>query len=293
MLRATAGGGSAPGVGCELVVVTTRGDVDRSSSLSAVGGQGIFVKEVQEAVRDGRADAAVHSAKDLPSTTPAGLVLACVPERGDPRDALVGRTLDELAPGATVATGSPRRRAQIAWLRPDLTFRELRGNIATRVGRAEEIGTGVVAFAALERLGLADRAVSVLEPGVMLPQVAQGALAVECRADDDYTLELLGAVDDAAAHRAVEAERSWLEAIGGGCTLPVAALATVARQPGAGAAAVYDVSIELEAMISSHDGRVMLRRSATGSDPHEVGRRLARVLIEEAGGASLEWSGAS
>ncbi len=158
----------------ELVVVRTRGDVESAEPISSLGGQGVFVKEVQQAVLEGSADVAVHSAKDLPSVTVEGLLLGCVPERADPRDAMIGTALDELAPGAKVATGSPRRRAQLAGLRPDLTFCELRGHIATRVERAELVGAGVMALCALERLGLAHRVAGVLEPSEMLPQVGQG-----------------------------------------------------------------------------------------------------------------------
>lgn len=267
----------------ELVIVRTLGDVESAKPLSSLGGQGVFVKEVQQTVLDGSADLAVHSAKDLPSATVEGLVLGCVPERADPRDAMIGCALDDLVPGARVATGSARRRAQLAGLRPDLTFCELRGNIATRVERAEKIGAGVMALAALERLGLADRVAAVLEPYDMLPQVGQGALAVECRADDTEMLELLSAADDSLAHRQVDAERSWLSAIGGGCNAPVAAFAQPVRgEPG---------MISLEAMIATYDGRIVLRRSARGSDPEELGRRLAGELLGEGGGSSLdEWT---
>ena len=168
----------------EPVVVETSGDIVLDRPIWEIGGKGVFVKEVQAAVLDGRADFAVHSAKDLPSVEVPGLVLACVPERGEPRDALVGSTLADLPTGALVATGSVRRRSQLAWLRPDLTFTGLRGNIATRLAKAPDFGAIVMAAAALERLGLADRAAEVLEPDVMLPQVGQGALAIECRAND-------------------------------------------------------------------------------------------------------------
>lgn len=267
----------------ELVVVRTRGDVESAIPLSSLGGQGVFVKEVQQAVLEGSADVAVHSAKDLPSAAVEGLVIGCVPERADPRDAMVGKLLDDLAPGATVATGSPRRRAQLAALRPDLTFCELRGNIAGRIERAEAVGAGVMALAALERLGLADKVAGVLEPSDMLPQVGQGALAVECRADDAELLELLAAADDAVAHRQVDAERSWLASIGGGCSAPVAAFAQpVQGEPG---------MLTLEGMIASYDGRIVLRRSSNGSDPEELGRRVASELVNEAGGSALdEWA---
>src|SRR5262245_50591105 len=185
----------------ELVLVTTSGDRDQTSELHAIGGRGVFTKEVQHAVLDGRADVAVHSAKDLESATPPGLVIAAVPERADPRDALVGSTLEALPPGALIGTGSVRRRAQLAAARPDLLFGPLRGNIETRLAKRAELGYDavVVAYAALVRLGLADRATDVLDPTVLLPQVAQGALAAECRADDESTLTRLRAIDDADA----------------------------------------------------------------------------------------------
>jgi hydroxymethylbilane synthase len=262
-----------------LVVVETSGDRRRDVPISELGGQGAFVKEVQAAVLEGRADLAVHSAKDLPSLTAPGLLLACVPERDDPSDALVGSTLAELAPGARVATGSVRRRAQLAWLRPDLTFAGLRGNIGTRLDQASPDQVVVVAAAALRRLGLLDRADEVLSPAVMLPQVAQGALAVECRAGDTRAMALLGAIDDERAHRAVDAERSFLARLGGGCDLPVGALAVE-----------HHGGLTLDALIASPDGHILLRaqRSApAGGDPASLGRQLAEFLLHDAGGADL------
>jgi hydroxymethylbilane synthase len=266
---------------CEPVVVLTSGDTLVDVPVAQLGGQGAFVKEVQLAVLDGRADLAVHSAKDLPSVTPPGLVLACVPERADPRDALVGCTLESLSSGATVATGSVRRRAQLAWLRPDLTFCDLRGNMATRLERALEVGAGVLALAALERLGLSAHVVEVLDPRTLLPQVGQGALAVECRDGDQAVLELLAAVDDPVAHGAVRAERAFLAALGGGCTLPLGALA-VLDDDGA--------QLSIDGFLASRDGRVLLRRCVHGpvSEPEELGRRLTAVLLDECGGRSLD-----
>ena len=175
------------GVPAELVIVTTTGDRDRTSAIHALGGNGVFVKEVQEAVRRGDADVAVHSAKDLPAVTPEDLVIGAVPERADARDALVGSALAALPERATVGTGSVRRRAQLAAVRPDLRFAELRGNVPTRVEKAAQFDAVVIAYAALERLALADRAAEVVPVSVMLPMVGQGALAVECRADDVAT----------------------------------------------------------------------------------------------------------
>jgi hydroxymethylbilane synthase len=262
--------------GAELVIVQTAGDRDKTTSLSDLGGQGIFVKEVQHAVLEGRADLAVHSAKDLPSNpallTP-GLVIAAVPQRGDARDALAGARLFDLPPGATVATGSARRRALLADLRPDLTFTDLRGNIETRLAKVGDgIAAVVVAAAALQRLGLDDRADELLDVAMFVPQVAQGALAVECRVDDAATRAAVAPLEHRPSRRAVDAERAWLAAIGGGCDLP------------AGAHAIVDGDdIRLTAVLASYDGRVVLRAGMSGPDPLAVGTDLAAQLLERGG----------
>lgn len=265
------------GAPAELVVVSTRGDERADVPIHTMGGTGVFVKEVQQAVLDGRGDIAVHSAKDLPSGTEPGLVLAAVPERGDARDAIVGRALDDVPTGGRVGTGSVRRRAQLAYARPDLTFGELRGNIPTRLDKAAAFDAVVVAAAGLDRLGLADRIAERLDPAVMLPQVAQGALAVECRADDTATRDLVAAVDDPAARAAVTAERAYLARLGGGCNLPCGALARVAD----------DGTVELEALLASLDGRIALRASGAGRDPEALGTEVAERLLTEEGGAML------
>jgi hydroxymethylbilane synthase len=269
-----------PGLVTEPVVVRTSGDRQPDVSLDRIGGQGVFTKEVQAAVADGRADVAVHSAKDLPPETPAGLTLAAVPERGDVRDALVGLPLEELPAGAVVATGSPRRRAQLANLRPDLTFADLRGNMDRRLRQAESgsVAAVVAAMVALDRLGWSDRAAAVLPVSLMLPQVGQGALALECREDDRATTSMLAAVDHGPSRRAVAAERAFLSSIGGSCALPVGALGHPA--PGGG--------LLLEAMVASGDGRVVVRVVGRGDDPAALGRSLARRLLGEAGGSSIE-----
>jgi hydroxymethylbilane synthase len=261
----------------EAVVVDTSGDRRGDVPIWEIGGQGVFVKEVQAAVLDGRADVAVHSAKDLPSAPTPGLLLAAVPERDDPRDALVGSKLDELPAGAVVATGSVRRRAQLAWLRPDLTFAGLRGNIATRLAASPRYDAVVVALAALRRLGRSDRVAEALDPAVMLPQVSQGALAVECRLDDEATRAALVAVDHAPSRRAVEAERAFLAELGGSCDLPV----------GAYARALDGADLELSGMVSSLDGRLMLRQAMAGPDPGRLGRALARHLLDDCGGQAV------
>jgi len=269
---------AAGGAEAEPVVVDTAGDRRQDAPIWAIGGQGVFVKEVQAAVLDGRADIAVHSAKDLPSTPTEGLVIAAIPPRGDPRDALVGGTLAGLPVGARVGTGSVRRRAQLAWLRPDLTFAGLRGNMETRLAKASGFDAIVVAAAALDRLGRSSARSEVLDPEVVVPQVGQGALAVECRADDTATLALLAAIDHRPSRLAVEAERAFLREIGGSCDLPVGAHATVAAD---------GLSIRLEGMLATGDGRIVLRHRDTDADPVALGRRVARHLLDEGGGADL------
>jgi len=288
---------AAVDVEAELVVVDTEGDRRTDVSLAELGGQGVFVTEVQAAVARGEADAAVHSAKDLPASpdlVPPDLVLAAFPERGDPRDVLVGSTLDGLPTGATVATGSARRRVQLANSRPDLTFADLRGNLATRLAKvgAQGVTAVVVARAALDRLGWTPppgQAVDTLAPRIMLPQVAQGALAVECRADDDRTRAALAAVDDPRIRRVVEAERAFLAELGGGCTLPVGAHAELAApdDPLTG-------DLIVTGMVAGADGHVVLRHEATGPDGPALGRAVARYLLDDAGGADLgPWRPAS
>jgi hydroxymethylbilane synthase len=266
----------------EVVVVQTEGDRRTDVPIEAIGGRGVFVKEVQAAVLDGRADFAVHSAKDLPSSPelqPEGLVIACVPERGDPRDALVGSTLADLPVGGLVATGSVRRRVQLAHLRPDLSFAGLRGNIETRLSK---VGGGVdavvVAAAALPRLERPEAATAdVLDPGTLLPQVAQGALAIECRADDERVRAALAAIEHAPSRRAVDAERAFLAELGGGCDLPVGAFAEVVGD-----------ELVLRGMVASHDGRIVLRESVRGTgDPSALGRDLATALLDGAGARQL------
>lgn len=262
------------GVDAEYVIVSTRGDERRDVPIHAMGGTGVFVKEVEQAVLDGRAAVAVHSAKDLPSETSPELVLAALPERGDPRDALVGRPLDEIPTGGRVGTGSVRRRAQLAARRHDLGFGELRGNIPTRLEKADGFDAVVLAAAALDRLGLADRIAERVDPSVVLPQVAQGALAAECRAEDDATRELLAGIDDAGVRAAVTAERAYLAELGGGCNLPCGALAETGD----------DGSLRLEALLGSLDGRISLRTRVEGHDPVAVGVEAARRLVDEEGG---------
>ena len=261
----------------ELVIVETAGDRDKATSLLELGGRGIFVKEVQAAVLDGRADIAVHSAKDLPSNPSLllpGLALGAVPQRADARDALVGSRLADIPPGGCVATGSARRRALLADIRPDLTFADLRGNIDTRLAKAADFAAVVVAAAALQRLGLTDRAAEVIDASVLVPQVAQGALAIECRVGEE---SLVAALDHPPSRKAGDAERAWLAAIGGGGDLPL----------GAYAVATGD-DIRLTAVLASLDGRVVLRDGVVGTDPVAIGTELAVSMLEHGGSWLLE-----
>ncbi len=219
---------TSPSWRTELVFVETLGDRRQDVALHSIGGQGVFVKEVQHAVLEGHADIAVHSAKDLPSQPGperAGvtLTIGAYTERRDARDALVGSTLDGLRLGATVATGSVRRRAQLYALRPDLQFVELRGNIHTRLSKVPTGGAIVMAVAALEILGLTDSIAQSMSADTMVPAVGQGCVAIECRNDDDATLSVLSGIDHAPTRRAVTAERAFLAELGSGCSLPIGA----------------------------------------------------------------------
>ena len=265
-------------LGCPIdeVVVSTVGDRRTDVPIHSMGGKGVFVKEVQAAVLDGRADFAVHSGKDLPAVTSDELVVVAIPARADARDALVGATWDSLAVGARIATGSVRRRAQMAWHRPDLNFSELRGNIQTRLEKAAGFDAIVMAAAALERMDIDAGIVDVLDPSIMVPQVAQGALMIECRADDAETMAALAMIDHAPTRRVVDAERAFLSELGGDCDLPA----------GAHAVLVGD-EIELVGMLSSLDGRVLIRERRTSSEPDSLGRGVARFLLDESGGTDL------
>jgi hydroxymethylbilane synthase len=253
----------------ELVVVETFGDRTQRAEvpLHTIGGQGVFVKEIQSAVLRGEADIATHSAKDLPSVTPDGLQLAAFCTRRDARDVLIGATLDGLAPGAPVATGSVRRRAQLAVARPDLHFLELRGNIHTRLGRVPDGGAIVMAAAALEVLGLLSEITEYLPPSTFVPSPGQGCVAVECRADDDEMIELLRSIDHAPTRQAVEVERAFLAELGSGCSLPVGA---------------HAAGRVLTAFLAAEDGIRHLTETAELSGDHDValarGAALARSM---------------
>ncbi len=209
----------------ELVLIETHGDRTQATNvaLHTIGGQGVFVKEVQMAVLDGRADIAVHSAKDLPTAQQEGLVIGAYTKRRSAADALIGRSLVELSAGATVATGSVRRQAQLHRARPDLAFIELRGNIHTRLGKVPAGGAIVMAVAALEVLGLTQQIAEILDPAEFVPAVGQGCVAVECRRRDRRLHDALEAIDHQPTRVEVSIERAFLAELGSGCSLPVGA----------------------------------------------------------------------
>jgi len=266
-----------PGLMVDLVIVQSSGDLDLLTPLDQLGGQGAFVKEIQVAVLEGRADIAVHSAKDLPAQTPSGLLLGAVPQRGDPRDALVGCRFRDLPLGAEIATGSIRRRAHLAHRRPDLRFSDLRGNIERRIERTAEFDAIVVALAALERLCISPEVCDPLDPAILLPQVGQGALAIECRREDSEILSLLQLIEEPSTRRAVNAERSFLAELGAGCGLPVAAHAEI----------LSEGSIQLSSAVSSVSGDILLVDTRIGNDATMLGRAAARCLLDEQGGSHL------
>ncbi|MBI3412381.1 MAG: hydroxymethylbilane synthase [Planctomycetes bacterium] len=220
-----------PELRVEFVQIQTAGDRVRDVPLGQIGGEGVFTKAIQDAVLEGRAELAVHSLKDLPTFTALGLVLAAVPPRGPFGDALIsksGHRLADLRQGAVVATSSIRRRAQLLHRRPDLSVIDMRGNVETRLRKLEDdaiLAAIVLAQAGLERLALAGKITEILDVSWMLPAVGQGAIGVECRHDDNGTLELLARIDDPLTHAAVAAERAFLRVLGGGCQMPIGALA--------------------------------------------------------------------
>jgi hydroxymethylbilane synthase len=268
------------GVRCELRTITTTGDVHLDTPLPVIGGKGVFTAELESALRDGTIDLAVHSLKDLPTAPVDGIVIGAIAGREDARDVLISRSrarLHELPAGAVVGTSSSRRAAQLRAARPDFRLRDIRGNVDTRLRKVEagDYDAIVLAAAGLKRLGFEARATESLALEVMLPAPAQGALAVQCRADDPATLQLIAALDDACARRAVTAERAFLQALGGGCAAPVAAFAVDdGRQ------------IEMRGLVAATDGSVVVRVHGHGSAPDALGEHLAAQAVQQ-GAAEL------
>ncbi len=269
------------GAAVELVTVRTSGDRLADVSLAKLGGKGLFVKEIEEALLDGRADLAVHSAKDLPARIAEGLVLAAFPERGDARDALVAREtgghLLGLPQGARVGTGSARRRAQLCALRPDLEVVALRGNVTTRLERLAEqrFDAVILACAGLDRLDLGGRIHERVSADLMLPAVGQGVLAIEARAGESLAADL-GALTDAPSARAIAAERAFLARLEGDCNVPLAAFAEPQR----------DGTLRLRGMVLSADGAAVAQVEARGADPVALGIAVAEAVLAK-GGAEI------
>ena len=275
----------------EIVGVTTLGDVSREQ-LTQIGGTGVFVSALRESLLRGEVDFAVHSLKDLPTGTAPGITIAAIPSRDDPRDALVGRDgvkLADLSPGARIGTGSPRRAAQLSVLRSDITCVPIRGNANTRLAKVRdgELDAVVLAYAGLARIGHTDLVSEIFEPDEMVPAPGQGALAVECRADDDELVALLATIDHSATRAAVTAERSLLAALEAGCSAPVGAYAVglagtdrlhldavvLGVRPATGQPAVLDGSAASVTMV------VRERGEASAVDAARLGRELAAQML--------------
>jgi len=272
-----------PGLEVRLHELTTRGDRILEVPLAEVGGKGLFVKEIEDALLQGDAEVAVHSMKDLPAELAGGLVIAAVPEREDPRDALCSPrfgTLDRLPREARVGTSSLRRGAQLKALRPDLRLEVVRGNVETRLRKATgELDAVVLAYAGLRRLGLAEHATQVLSPEEMLPAVAQGALALEARASDAATLERLSRLEHPETRTRIEAERGFLARIEGGCQVPMAGHATLEGG-----------TVRMRALVASLDGARIIRGERTGpaSEARALGVALAEDLLSRGAAAILK-----
>ena len=272
----------AQGHEIDIVPMRTEGDRLATARLAAVGGKGLFVREIEDALLAGTVDVAVHSLKDLPAELPEGLILAVFPPREDPRDVLVGREpggLAALAPGAVIGTSSPRRRALVLAARPDLAVEPLRGNVDTRLRRLQEgaCAATVLALAGLRRLGIAPAHTEALDVDTFVPAVGQGVLAIESRADDEPVRAALAALDDPATRACALAERSFLARLGASCVTPVAAHASTDGQ-----------RVLMRAMVVSEDGkqRIDERAAAPAGEASALGRRLADGLLAR-GAASL------
>ena len=276
--------GADPGLAVEIVTIKTTGDKILDSPLAQVGGKGLFVKEIEEALLAGEVDLAVHSLKDVPAFFPDGLGLAAVLEREDPRDALLARdsaSLDELPKGARVGKSSLRRQAQLLHLRPDLEITTLRGNVDTRVRKFEsgEYDAIVLAAAGLRRMGLAGRVSAFLDVETLLPAVGQGAIGIETRMNDSETNGRISSLDHVGTRTAVSAERAFLRRLEGGCQVPIAAHAVVSGG-----------SIEISGLVASLDGRTVIRDQVEGaSDQAEtLGVTLAEQILERGGREILD-----
>ncbi|MHB8776187.1 MAG: hydroxymethylbilane synthase [Anaerolineales bacterium] len=263
-----------PDLECEEKIITTQGDKILDKPLPEIGGKGLFTQELESELLSGALHCAVHSLKDLPVENPAGLTIGCIPLRAEARDALIsahGDTLSTLPANASIGTSSLRRASQILSLRPDLKTQSLRGNVGTRLRKVMDgqYDAIILAGAGLTRLGLDKHVTEWISLDVMLPAPGQGALAIQCRADDQTTLDLLAALEDVPTRKAVTAERAFLSGLGGGCAVPVAAYATGKNK------------INLTGLVASPDGKQIIKVSGQGEDANQLGRELAQQAIAQ------------
>lgn len=264
-----------PDLSIELEKIVTKGDKVLDVTLSKVGGKGLFVKEIEQALLDKQIDLAVHSLKDMPAELPKGLVIGCIPVREDARDCLLSRdglTLEELPTGSVVGTSSLRRQAQILAIRPDLTVKSIRGNLDTRIAKLRDgkFDAIILAVSGLKRLNLSDEISEYLSTAAMLPAVGQGALAIECREGDKEILTLLQGIHDPVTGNSVKAERAFLQAIEGSCHLPVA-----------GYGIWKENKVHLTGLVASPTGKPLVKGIEIGANPIEVGKQLAQKLMEQ------------
>lgn len=261
----------------EVKEIVTKGDKILDVTLSKVGGKGLFVKEIEQAMLDKEIDMAVHSMKDMPAVLPEGLVIGCIPFREDPRDVLISKgnvSFNDLKAGSVIGTSSLRRSAQLMAQRPDLEMKWIRGNIDTRIGKleTEEYDAIILAAAGLKRMGWAEETVTeFIDPKLCVPAVGQGALSIECRGDDQELLELLEKFNCAQTSAAVRAERSFLHEMEGGCQVPIAGFAEVNDKD----------EIVLTALVGSPDGKTIIKEQVTGKNPQEVGEMAAGKLASQ------------
>ncbi|MCD6292999.1 MAG: hydroxymethylbilane synthase [Deltaproteobacteria bacterium] len=272
-----------PGIEVSLTVIKTKGDKILDVPLAKVGGKGLFVKEIEDALLNHDIDLAVHSMKDVPTELPDGLQVAIFPAREDPRDAFFshsGKSLKEMPEGAIIGTSSLRRIAQILNAFPHLETRDLRGNVDTRLKKLErgEYDGIILAYAGVKRLGWADKVTELLDPIISLPAIAQGALGIETRINDDFNNQRLAFFHDPKTALAVRTERALLRTLEGGCQVPIAAHATVDENN----------LISLTGLVAALDGRKIIKEIASGKEPEKLGESLARTLLQQGAGELLE-----
>ena len=273
-----------PTVEFELKEIVTKGDRILDVQLSKVGGKGLFVKEIEQAMLDKEIDIAIHSMKDMPAILPEGLMIGCVPPREDYRDALISKgnvKFEDLKPNAVIGTSSLRRSAQLLAARPDLEIKWIRGNIDTRIEKLnnEDYDAIILATAGLRRMGWADDVITQhLSEELCLPAIGQGALAIECRTEDTFVRELLNKFNCENTNKVVAAERAFLTAMDGGCQVPIAGLGKM----------LEDGQVSLKGLVASPDGKIVYSETIIGQDPEKVGKEVANVLTKMGAKALIE-----